>query len=105
MLETGLYRGIRRGGRLVSVAGVHVYSPRFLVAALGNITTHPDWRGHGFATLVSAALCQALGQAGVAHIGLNVRADNEAAIHCYKKLGFECAADYGECTLTRKAIQ
>jgi ribosomal protein S18 acetylase RimI-like enzyme len=105
MLKTGLYRGIRRGGRLVSVSGVHVYSPRFRVAALGNIATHPDWRGHGFATLVSASLCQALRQAGVSRIGLNVRADNEAAIRCYKTLGFEWAADYGEYTLTRKAMQ
>jgi ribosomal protein S18 acetylase RimI-like enzyme len=103
MLQTGLYRGIRRGGRLVSVAGVHVYSVQFRVAALGNIATHPDWRGHGCATLVSAALCQALDRAGVCRIGLNVRADNQAAIRCYQKLGFEWAADYGEYTLTRKS--
>jgi RimJ/RimL family protein N-acetyltransferase len=103
MLQTGLYRGIRRGGRLVSVAGVHVYSAQFRVAALGNIATHPDWRGHGWATLVSAAVCQALDKAGVYHIGLNVRADNQAAIGCYEKLGFGWAADYGEYTVTRKS--
>src|SRR5262249_8656142 len=38
MLATGYYFGIRRHGALVSVAGVHVYSPRYRVAALGNIT-------------------------------------------------------------------
>jgi hypothetical protein len=49
MLETGCYFGIRRGGALVSVAGVHVYSPQYRVAALGNITTRPDFRGQGLA--------------------------------------------------------
>jgi hypothetical protein len=45
MLETGFYFGIRRGRALVSVAGVHVFSPQYKVAALGNITTRPDARG------------------------------------------------------------
>jgi len=41
MLETGCYYGFRMEGRLVSTAGVHVYSPSYKVAALGNIATHP----------------------------------------------------------------
>jgi predicted GNAT family acetyltransferase len=102
MLETGLYQGIRRGGCLVSVAGVHVYSPRYRVAALGNITTHPDWRGRGLATLVSAKLCETLSKGGIEHIGLNVKADNVAALTCYERLGFRWAADYGEYTLERQ---
>src|SRR5262249_48986216 len=39
LLATGRYVGIRRGGRLVCVAGVHVHSPRWRVAALGNVAT------------------------------------------------------------------
>jgi RimJ/RimL family protein N-acetyltransferase len=102
MLETGLYQGIRREGRLVSVAGVHVYSPRYRVAALGNITTHPDWRGRGLGTRASAKLCKTLTNAGIEHIGLNVRADNVAALSCYERLGFRWAADYGESLLERR---
>lgn len=99
MLETGQYYGVRRQGRLVSVAGVHVYSPRYRVAALGNITTHPQFRGRGLGTMVCARLCQALLET-VDHIGLNVHVDNAAAIACYKKLGFTIVADYQEVMLT-----
>src|SRR5262245_36450956 len=75
MLETGHYYGVRQDGVLLSVAGVHVYSPRYHAAALGNITTHPAARGRGLATLVTAKLCQEL-RRSVDQIGLNVRADN-----------------------------
>lgn len=101
MLETGYYYGIRRGAALASVAGVHVYSQQYRVAALGNITTHPPFRGKGLATLVCAKLCQALLQT-VEHIGLNVKADNTSAISCYAKLGFERVAAYEEYSLVRK---
>jgi ribosomal protein S18 acetylase RimI-like enzyme len=102
MLETGFYYGLRRGADLVSVAGVHVYSPQYKVAALGNITTHPDFRGQGLATAVSAKLCQAL-LSQVEHIGLNVKADNAGAIACYQRLGFERIAVYGEYSLALKS--
>ena len=96
MMETGCYYGVRRGSALVSVAGVHVYSPQFRVAALGNITTRPDMRGQGLATTATARLCQELLRTGIDHIGLNVNADNRCAIACYEKLGFTRVADYGE---------
>jgi len=96
MLETGCYFGIRRGPTLASVAGVHVYSQRYQVAALGNITTRPDVRGQGLATTVTARLCQELLRAGIACLGLNVKADNRGALACYEKLGLERVADYGE---------
>jgi ribosomal protein S18 acetylase RimI-like enzyme len=96
MLETGFYFGVRRGRTLAGVAGVHVYSPKYKVAALGNIATRPDARGQGLATVVTARLCHELLRAGIEHIGLNVKADNGAAIACYEKLGFERVAEYGE---------
>jgi ribosomal protein S18 acetylase RimI-like enzyme len=102
MLETGMYFGVRRGPALVCVAGVHVYSQRYRVAALGNITTRPDVRGQGLATIATARLCQELLRAGIEHVGLNVKADNGGAIACYEKLGFERIADYGEYTLALK---
>lgn len=102
MLETGFYFGIRRGPKLASVAGVHVYAPQYKVAALGNITTHPDFRGQGLATAATARLCQELLKVGIEHVGLNVKADNPSAVACYEKLGFEWVADYGEYTLELK---
>lgn len=102
MLQTGFYFGIRRGRALVSVAGVHVYSQQYKVAALGNITTRPDVRSQGLATTATARLCQELLRAGIECIGLNVNADNRGAIACYQKLGFERVADYGEYSLEMK---
>jgi GNAT superfamily N-acetyltransferase len=96
MLETGHYYGIRQGSTLVSVGGVHVYSKAYRVAGLGNIATHPDQRGRGLATRVTARLCQAL-LGTVDHIGLNVKTDNVDAIACYTNLGFEPIATYEEC--------
>ena len=97
MLETGCYYGIRseRRDAIISVAGVHVYSRQYSVAAVGSITTHPAYRGQGLGTRVTARLCQQLRQQ-VQIIGLNVRADNGPALACYHRLGFERIADYEE---------
>ena len=100
MLETGRYVGIRRDGELVCVAGVHVWSPEWRVAALGNVATVPDARGSGLATAACARLCRMLLDDGIDTISLNVRADNAAAIRAYEKLGFAHAADYVEVVLS-----
>jgi RimJ/RimL family protein N-acetyltransferase len=104
MLETGQYFGLRVGGRLVSAAGVHAYSPLYRVAAIGNVVTHPAHRNRGHAGLVTARLCQSLLET-VEHVGLHVKADNEAALVCYRRLGFERIASYGEFMVERTAGQ
>ena len=96
MLETGCFFGLEHEGELVSVAGIHVYSKQYRVAALGNVTTHPTYRGRGAALAVCAKLGQTLQTRGIEHIGLNVKADNQAAIACYQKMGFEYVATYTE---------
>lgn len=101
MLQTGQYFGLRVDRRLVSAAGVHVYSEPYRVAAIGNVVTHPAHRNRGHARLVTARLCQSLWEK-VRHIGLNVKADNDAAMACYRKLGFEIIAPYGEFTVEQK---
>lgn len=98
MLETGYYYGIRANNELVSVAGIHVYSQRYRIATIGNVTTHPSFRGRQLATAACAKLCQDL-LLTVDHIGLNVKSDNAGAIACYERLGFERIATYEECGL------
>jgi ribosomal protein S18 acetylase RimI-like enzyme len=95
MLETGCYFGLRNADRLVSIAGIHVFSRQYRIAALGNVTTHPAFRGKGYATRVCAKLCQTLLPV-CDHIGLNVKADNLSALGTYRKLGFEPVAEYSE---------
>lgn len=97
MLETGMYFGIDKDRKLVSIAGVHVYSQKYKVAALGNITTHPDYRGNGFSKIVTSRVCKEL-EPHVDIIGLNTHIQNEPAIKCYKDLGFEIIAPYREYT-------
>lgn len=103
MLETRQYFGVRRQGQWVCAAGVHVYSPAQRVAALGNVVTHPDWRGQSLATQVCAALCQSLGET-TDTLGLNVQQDNAPALACYKRLGFVPVGVYEELVATRKPI-
>ncbi len=99
MLETKQYFGVREGGRLVSVAGVHVYSPQYKVASLGNVVTHPAHRGNGYARAATARLCQSLAES-VDHTGLNVAAANSAALALYDRLGFQIVSTYYECMVT-----
>ncbi len=101
MLETNQYFGIRKEGCLVSVAGIHVYSPEYKVAALGNIATAPSHRNKGYGRQATAKTCQSLLK-DASHIGLNVRADNDPALSCYNRLGFERVASYGEYMVQRK---
>ena len=101
MLETRRYVGIRDSDGLVCVAGVHVWSPEWRVAALGNVATLPEARGRGLATAACADLCRVLLDDGIDMISLNVRADNTAAIPAYERLGFAHAADYVEVPLSR----
>ena len=101
MLETGQYVGIREEGELVSVAGIHVYSPIYKIAALGNITTLPELRGQGLGKAVTAGLCKRLLQT-VDAIGLNVRSDNTPAIKAYEAIGFTKVATYHEWMVNKK---
>jgi RimJ/RimL family protein N-acetyltransferase len=103
MLETRRYVGIRRDGELACVAGVHVVSRDYRVAALGNVATLPSARGAGLATAACARLCRLLLDDGIDVVSLNVRADNAPALRAYAKLGFEHAADYVEVLLGRRS--
>jgi ribosomal protein S18 acetylase RimI-like enzyme len=101
MLETGKYLGCFMDGKLACVGGVHVHSNEYEISILGNITTHPDYRGRGLATALTASLLKDL-RTGSNTIALNVKKDNYAAIKCYQKLGFDVYCEYEESFFTRK---
>ncbi|MFW9824610.1 MAG: GNAT family N-acetyltransferase, partial [Candidatus Thorarchaeota archaeon] len=56
MLKSGKYYGVKVSNKIVSVAGVHVYSSIYNIAVLGNITTHPNYRRRGLAKKCTAQL-------------------------------------------------
>jgi GNAT superfamily N-acetyltransferase len=87
-LEQGVFYGIEMDDQIVAVAGTHLVSPEYGVAALGNIFTHPAYRGMGHGTTTTSAVISALLRAGIRDIVLNVSQANEAAVHLYEKLGF-----------------
>jgi ribosomal protein S18 acetylase RimI-like enzyme len=86
-IADGLYYGIRVGGRLVSAAGTHVISPAARLAVVGNVMTHTDFRGRGYASAATGAVTAELLRF-CDHVVLNVRADNPPALAAYRRLGF-----------------
>ena len=86
-IEEGVYYGIRINGRLVSAAGTHVVSPEARLGVVGNVMTHADFRGRGFATAVTGAVTAELLRS-CDQVVLNVRADNPPALQAYRKLGY-----------------
>ena len=55
---------------------------------IGNIVTHKDFRGRGFATEILGILLDVLKRNGVAKVFLEVEHDNVPAIALYEKHGF-----------------
>jgi len=86
-IADGVYYGIRAGGRLVAAAGTHVVSPEARLAVVGNVLTHVDYRGRGYATATTGAVTAELLRT-CDQVTLNVRADNPPALQAYRRLGF-----------------
>jgi ribosomal protein S18 acetylase RimI-like enzyme len=55
---------------------------------VGNVVVHPDWRGRGIATALMETAIRKVSERGARWIGLEVRADNEAARSLYAGLAF-----------------
>jgi predicted GNAT family acetyltransferase len=75
-------------GELVAVAGTHLISPTYGVAAVGNVFTHPAHRRRGYATACTSAVVEELLAKGIGTIVLNVDERNVQAMRIYQKLGF-----------------
>jgi ribosomal protein S18 acetylase RimI-like enzyme len=87
VVAEGVYYGIRVNGRLVSAAGTHVVSRDARLAVVGNVLTHADHRGRGYAKAVTSAVTAELLRF-CDQVVLNVRSDNPPAIQAYLRLGY-----------------
>ena len=90
-------------GKLAGISGIHVYSPVYKVAVLGNITTNPEFRGRSICRKTTTALCKDLFES-VDIIGLNVSKENYAAIKSYENIGFKITGEYEEYMAERSGI-
>ena len=84
----GVYYGMRVGGRLVAAAGTHVVSHNSRLAVVGNVLTHGDFRGRGFAAATTGAVTADLLRS-CDQVVLNVRSDNPPALQAYRRLGYQ----------------
>ena len=94
-IADGVYYGMRVNGQLVAAAGTHVISASARLAVVGNVLTHVDYRGRGFATAVTGAVTADLLRTSD-QVVLNVRADNPPAINAYRRLGYAEHARFEE---------
>lgn len=98
----GIYYGAFHRSRLVAAAGTHIYSRREGVGVVGNVYTHPDFRNHGLATAVTAAVTQHLLDA-CDLIVLNVDPANRTARHIYEQMGYKECGRIVEAMATRRS--
>src|SRR5688572_24420001 len=59
-IDRAVYFGAFEDGRLVSIAGTHVVSPMASIGVVGNVLTHPAYRGRGLARLVTSKVTAAI---------------------------------------------
>ena len=84
-IELGRYIGIRKSGKLVAMAGERLHLPGH--TEVSAVCTHPEHRGHGYASELVVATVNAIMQRGDVPF-LHVAGENSSAIRVYEKLGF-----------------
>jgi RimJ/RimL family protein N-acetyltransferase len=91
VLDGGVYYGVYADRRLVAMAGTHVVAPSQGLALVGNVMTHPRYRGQGFGSIATSAVTAEL-LTTCPDVLLTVDARNEIAIRLYERLGYreEC---------------
>ncbi|HEY5820523.1 MAG TPA: GNAT family N-acetyltransferase [Propionibacteriaceae bacterium] len=82
----GTYLGLRRGGRLVALAGERMHPPGW--SEISAVCTDPDHRRQGLATRLIRAVCHEIRARGETPF-LHTMATNVRAIDLYLDLGFE----------------
>lgn len=101
-LRSGPFHGVRQGGALLAVGGIHALSARHRIGAVGNFFTRPEARGRGYGTAIAGAVVRELLAGPCQDVILNVAADNAVARRLYHRLGFGTHCDYFEGRVLRK---
>lgn len=91
-VELGTYLGVRRGGRLVAMAGERLHPPGF--TEISAVCTAADFRGQGLSTRLVHAVAHQIRARGETPF-LHATASNERAIRLYRSLGFRLARTPG----------
>jgi len=86
-IEDSVYFGIERDERLVSIAGTHVISAVSEIAVIGNVYTHPQYRGQHLAQITTSAVTERLLKT-CREVVLSVDPTNKAAVRAYERLGY-----------------
>jgi GNAT superfamily N-acetyltransferase len=100
-LDQGAFYGVERDGKLVATAGTHLVSRTYALGIVGNVFTHPDHRGLGYATACTSAVVEELLSWSL-DVVLNVGQTNGPAASMYERLGFEVYCPFVEAFGVRK---
>ena len=97
-IDDAVYFGAERDGVLVAVAGTHVISSASAIAVVGNVYTHPAYRGQHLAQATTAAVTEQLLRF-CREVVLSVDPTNDPAVRAYERLGYIEVArlDRGRC--------
>jgi len=94
-LDQGVFYGVEQDGQLVATAGTHLVSRAYSLGIVGNVLTHPDYRGLGYASVCTSAVVEEL-LALCVDIVLNVGQTNGPAAKVYEGLGFHVYCPFVE---------
>jgi predicted GNAT family acetyltransferase len=83
--ELGGYVGVRRGGRLIAMAGERFRVPGFV--EVSAVCTHPDARGERLGGELTLQVARSI-RASSGEAFLHVLETNQNALRLYQKLGF-----------------
>lgn len=84
-IELGTYVGVRRGGKLIAMAGERLHVPGY--TEISAVCTDPAARGEGLGTRLIHAVAHGIRERGEVPF-LHASADNTNAIRLYEALGF-----------------
>ncbi|MCI2419483.1 GNAT family N-acetyltransferase [Saccharopolyspora sp. K220] len=100
-IEMGTYLGIRRGDRLVAMAGERLRIPGW--TEISGVCTDPGQRGRGLGTRLLLAVAASIRERGETPF-LHVLASNTNAVRLYESLGFRLRLRTTILVLTRSSV-
>ena len=100
-IEEGIYFGVFDEGMLVAMAGTHGVAASERIAVVGNVFTHPLYRGNHFARQATSAVTGALLES-CDEVVLTVDPKNEPAVKAYTHLGYQETCRLIEASATRR---